>query len=297
MVSIRTTVYLAIACVIPALFPSIVSGQDTTAASVSQLIRKFESAVALIDKEFEKEAESHLKKLEQSLRDQSVSYEEAFIKVRKSLLDDFQNLRRAAKADDNLQLALEIDSKVSHYTELKAEPPITGATLTKEAPGRSSSSHTARLHKQVEELSQQVALITGTELAEFSFVGAANLKPLLPGQQIFSNRDYVWQQFPPRFRGWGFTMHAIKTSRTYSVDVRKPGVIVMFFDSSKDSQDSRALFEGGWTMLNPDVEFEAALVPYQAAFRIFPAGKHDIPLAHPSSGSIVLIPPGSVSKQ
>ena len=60
MVSIRTTVYLAIACVIPALFPSIVSGQDTTAASVSQLIRKFESAVALIDKEFEKEAENRV---------------------------------------------------------------------------------------------------------------------------------------------------------------------------------------------------------------------------------------------
>ncbi len=130
-------------------------------------------------------------------------------------------------------------------------------------------------------------------VAEFSIVGPVDLERLRKGSKIYANREYEWVKVPDELRDWHFTRHEIRTGKTYEINVRRAGAIVVCFATTGGLQRTQSYFNEGWTRVfyEFDTSFDEGEHGPIFAKKQVTRGMVRLPLGHPHSGTILFVPP------
>lgn len=243
-----------------------------------------ETATTAID-EFNGAERKLVKKRDSAKKQISQTYENEHAKLRDALVSTLQASLQEETKKGNLDSAIEIRDAVLYFKKLT--PEISGSNKVKP----DSRSIAKSLRQELEQLKEDLARAPREVPARFSVINPVSVAVVTEGEKIYTNRNYKWKKIPPVINGWIFTKHAIRTSQTYEIDVTQEGFVIVCYSTSAKLDRPRAFYDRGWTRISDlQLGLDNDENGWVFARKHFAKGRHQIPLGHPHSGTVLLSP-------
>lgn len=226
-----------------------------------------------------------VKKRDSAIARIAKTYKDEHAKLRKEFVENLQKLLDTETKNGNLDAALEIRDAIRYYESLKPE------TLEISNMPNKSTSATKSLRGKIKLLKVELAKAQGHTPAKFNVSRPISFGIMQQGELIHTNRDYKWPQIPASIQGWQFTKHAIRANQTYEIDVVEEGWVVVCFGAWSSLNRSKTFFENGWTKI-VDLKLDSydRNGGWVFARKFLVKGRHQIPLGHAHSGTMLLSP-------